>query len=222
MESSTEARGSLRWIREFVNDRPRMLDRAIDEASEGRLTTPVTWRSPLASDGYKEYWDRAFLDLIGVELAKRPLGDFWPRGGPHWDGLGLSDSGEPILVEAKANIAEVISSPSGAVADASKDSIAAALEETAEFLGATSTCDWSGTFYQYANRLAHLYLFREVNNIPAWLVSIYFIGDRDVRGPETEAEWRAAIQVLEGALGIRGHALLRYKLDVFVHVEDAR
>lgn len=222
MQSSPDARGSLRWIREFVNNRPRILDRAIDKASEGRLTTPVTWRSPLASDDYKEYWDQAFLDLVGVKLAKRPLQDFWPRGGPHWDALGRSDSGEAVLVEAKANIPEVISSPSGAVADASKEAIAAALRETAEFLGAKSTCDWSGTFYQYANRLAHLYLLREVNNVPAWLVSIYFFGDWDVSGPQTEAEWRAAIQVLEGALGLRGNALLRYKLDVFVHVAEGQ
>ena len=40
-----------------------------------------------------------------------------------------------------------------------------------------STCDWSGTFYQYANRLAHLYLLHELNDVDAWLVFVYFVGD---------------------------------------------
>ena len=216
-----DARGSLRWIREFVNVRPQVLDAAIHEASHGRLATPVQWLSPLAADDHREYRDQPFLDRLDISLPRRTLADFWPRGGPHWDALGLSNSNEPVLVEAKGHIAEIISTPSGATAEASRTAIAAALAETAEFLGAKSTCDWSGTFYQYANRLAHLYLLREVNGIPAWLVNVYFIGMGDPKGPETEVEWRAAIQVLQGALGITGHPLLSYKVDVFVEVGSA-
>ncbi len=32
-------------------------------------------------------------------------------------------------------------------------------------------------FYQYINRLAHLYLLRVLNKIPAYLVFVYFVND---------------------------------------------
>ena len=83
--------------------------------------------------------------------------------------------------------------------------IRSSLDKTAGFFGAKTSCDWSGTFYQYANRLAHLYLLNELNEIDSWLVFVYFVGDEDVRGPKSEAEWQAAIEVLHGALGLRRH-----------------
>ncbi len=117
----------------------------------------------------------------------------------------------------KANIPEVITPPSGAE-ESSLELIKASLEETADFLGGPSDRDWSGTYYQYANRFAHLYLLCELNGIAAWLVNVYFVGDGDVGGPETEAEWREALTVLEGALGLRRHPLSSRKIDVFIEV----
>ena len=48
--------------------------------------------------------------------------------------------------------------------------------------------DWSHCFYQYANRLAHLYLLRESNGLDAFLVFVYFVDDRTVpnRDPVSE------------------------------------
>jgi hypothetical protein len=93
------------------------------------------------------------------------------------------------------------------------------LAETADFFGADSTCDWTGTFYQYTNRLAHLYLLHELNAIDAWLLFVYFVGDSDVHGPDTVAEWKAALEVMYGALDLnRRHPLLRRRVDVFVDV----
>ena len=217
-QPSRDARGSLKWIQEFVNNRTADLDAAIHAASDGRIATPLSWRSPLAEDEFAEYRDQVFLDRLDIDLSSRPLADFWPRLGPQWDGLGTTAAGEPVLVEAKANIPEIVSPPSGA-ADRSLEQIRTSLRESAEFLGASSSCDWSGTFYQYANRLAHLYLLHEVNGIDSWLVFIYFIGDDDVGGPGSEAEFRAALTVLHGALGLRRHPLLLRCVDVFIDVE---
>ena len=217
-QPSGDARGSLKWIQEFVNNRTADLDAAIHTASDGRIATPLSWHSPLAEDEFAEYRDQVFLDRLDIDLSSRPLADFWPRFGPQWDALGTTAAGEPVLVEAKANIREIVSPPSGA-ADRSLEQIRTSLRESAEFLGASSSCDWSGTFYQYANRLAHLYLLHEVNGIDSWLVFIYFIGDDDVSGPGSEAEFRAALTVLHGALGLRRHPLLRRCIDVFIDVE---
>jgi len=170
-------KGSLRWIQEFVNDRAGELDRIIAKASQGRITTPIEWRSPRRDDDLAEYRDEAFLDLLGLALTRRPLEDFWPRQGPQWDALGRTGSGQSILVEAKANIPEVIS-PATAAGDPSRSRIEAALGETAAFLGVRSSCDWTGTFYQYTNRLAHLYLLSELNEVDAWLVLVYFMNNR--------------------------------------------
>ena len=74
-------RGSLRWIQEFVNDRPGVLDSAIVSASGQRIKGPIQWRSPLADDDYAEYRDDAFLEKLGIELEARPLAEFWPRRG---------------------------------------------------------------------------------------------------------------------------------------------
>lgn len=210
-------RGSLRWIQEFVNGRAPELQAAIQHASGDRIQGPIEWVSPLEEDGFAEYRDGSFLEKLGVELTKRPLDSFWPPKGPQWDALGRNACGASILVEAKANIPELITSPTGA-GSASKERIDAALKEVAEGLGTSASCDWSGTFYQYANRLAHLYLLSELNKLDCWLVFVYFIGDADVNGPQTEGEWKAALEVLHGALGLKRHAFLNRKVDVFLDV----
>lgn len=208
-------RGSLRWIQHFVNERAGELDEAIRSASGGGIETPIEWRSPLEDDDFAEYRDDAFLDRVGVTLQERSLESFWPRRGPQWDALGVDAEGAAILVEAKANIPEAISSPTGAGPD-SKERIDSALTEVADHLGVDATCEWSGTFYQYANRLAHLYLLHEMNGVDAWLVFVYFLGDSEVNGPQTDVEWRAALEVLHGALGLKRHRMLKRKVDVFL------
>jgi hypothetical protein len=176
----------------------------------------VEWRSPRADDGYAEYRDQAFLDLVGIALPKRRLDDFWPSGGPQWDALGRAASGEAILVEAKAHVAELLSSPTQAT-DTSAAMIRRALSEAASAFGVSSGPDWSRTFYQYANRVAHAWFLAEVNQVPVRLVFVHFIGDVDMDGPLTRREWEAAVTVLQGALGLRGR-MPRYVTDVFIDV----
>jgi hypothetical protein len=189
-------RGSQRWVQEFVNNAPGVLDLAIGLGG-------IRWVSPRSDDGFAEYRDEAFLARLGVELRRRPLGTFWPRLGPQWDALGIAASGEAVLVEAKSHIGELFSSPTRA-AGGSARLIRASLAETAASLGARPLADaWGGSLYQYANRLAHAHLLSRLNRVRARLVFLYFVGDRDMRGPETRAEWEAALQVVHGVLGLR-------------------
>ena len=210
-------KGSLKWIQEFVNYRSSDLDAAIQSASRDAIGIPIRWRSPLEEDQYAEYRDKMFLNRLGLSLRERRLDQFWPRRGPQWDALGIDTAGASVLVEAKAHVGEMLSPPTGA-GEKSRKLILKALKETEEYLGAESTCDWSGRFFQYANRLAHLYLLHALNDVDAWLVFVYFVGDAEMDGPQTEREWRAAIKVLEGALGLKRHKLLHRRVDVFIDV----
>ena len=210
-------KGSLKWIQEFVNHRSSALDAAIRSAAGDAIDTPIHWKSPLKEDQLAEYRDGDFLSRLGVSLPVRSLGNFWPERGPQWDALGVDTSGTAILVEAKAHLDEIFSTPTQA-GEASKQKIQLALKETENYLGVKSTCDWSGRFYQYANRLAHLYLLHAVNHVDAYMVFVYFVGDAEMGGPKTDGEWRAAIKVLEGALGLRRNKLFQRRVDVFVDV----
>jgi hypothetical protein len=191
---SPASKGSQRWIQWAVNCAPHLLDEQIGVG-------PIDWRSPLVSDQYAEYRDRAFLELLDVTLAKRPLEMFWPKGGPQWDALGRAKSGEAVLVEAKAHL-NGLYSPASAASEPSLARLQLALREAARGLGVANGFDWSKQFYQYANRLAHAYLLNVLNGVPARLVFVYFVGDADVSGPASRSEWEQAISTVHGALGL--------------------
>jgi hypothetical protein len=93
---------------------------------------------------------------------------------PVWDATGITSRGAPILLEAKAHIPEATSPASGA-SPRSMQLIEKSLERTRKYYSPRSTSTWSGTFYQYANRLAHQYFLRELNQIPSILVFLDFI-----------------------------------------------
>ena len=217
-DETKSARGSLRWLREAVNAESEVLDRSIRQACSLPATTKIEWRSPLEEDDYAEYRDHDFLALLGLELAHRPLGCFWPKRGPQWDALARTSTDQIILVEAKANIPEIVSPGTSASAE-SRTLIENSLAETKRHLAVPEDIPWSGRLYQYANRLAHLYLLRELNRVDAHLVFLYFTGATDVSGPETVKEWIAALTVAKGVLGLSGrHPLHRYVHDVFIDV----
>ncbi len=98
----------------------------------------------------------------------------------------------------------------------SRSLIEASLGATSEALGATPRAPWADVFFQYANRLAHLDFLRRVHGRPAWLVFVYFVGDTEMRGPKSQAEWRAALKVVKHVMGLpEKHALSRYVIDIF-------
>lgn len=43
---------------------------------------------------------------------------------------------------------------------------------------------------------------RESDNVPAFLVFVYFVGGAEMRGPSTVEEWKSAIRVLEWLFGL--------------------
>ena len=225
-------RGSRRWLQVLVNCRPKLLDDAIG-ASLPVVSGDIDWRSPLAADHYAEYRDQSFLDrLAGSPFYREPsrpqrdLSEFWPRFGPQWDGLAVTDKGQILLVEAKAHVAEMVTAPSQARGESAIARIQESLRTVKNFVNSKSQADWSATFYQYANRLAHLYWLREVNGHDAYLVNLFFLNDREMNGPSSVAEWQAAIQLQEVFLGVRqtSYALDpwvgAYVLDVFIDTND--
>jgi hypothetical protein len=165
IEQVPAIKGSQKWIQKLVNEKPDLLNSLIRTQIDLPETDTITWHSPLAEDGYAEYQDQTFLDLLDITLTKVPLSDFWPLKGPVWDGLGKSETGEVFLVEAKSHISEVLSPGTGAGVKSLKK-IKKSLDKTKSFLHSTTKHDWTSTFYQYTNRLAHLYLLRALNEIP--------------------------------------------------------
>ena len=130
----------------------------------------IHWLSPLCADNYREYYDQPFLDRLAIKLGKRSLASFWPPSGPRWDGLAKTNTGQIILVEAKSHTKELISSL-GAKNPCSRSQIRTSLAVTKAFVGSSSesSADWTAGVYQYANRLAHLYLLHSLNGLDAYL-----------------------------------------------------
>ena len=212
-------KGSQKWIQKLVNEKPNLVNSLIRTQINLPDTDKITWLSPLAEDGYAEYQDQAFLDFLGNKLPKVSLSDFWPSRGPVWDGLGKSKTGKLFLVEAKSHISEVLSPKTGA-GQKSLKKIKASLDDTKIFLNSNSEHDWTSTFYQYTNRLAHLYLLRALNEVPAYLVFVYFVNDKDMNGPKSIDEWNGALLLLTSYLGIGRHRLKQYIADIFIDIGE--
>ena len=228
-------RGSRKWLQALVNCRPGMLN----EAVSWRLPespVEIEWRSPLVEDHYAEYRDQSFVDRLSgsryfsvPSRSQQELSEFWPRFGPQWDALAVTGRGQILLVEAKAHIPEMVTAPTQARGESALERIRESLGRVKAFVNSKAPVDWSTSFYQYANRLAHLYWMREVNGHDAYLVHLYFTNDREMNGPCSAAEWQAAMRLQEVFLGVRqgaqaGYALDpwvgAYVLDVFIDVDD--
>lgn len=223
MNKNLARRGSKRWLQLTVNRCPNVIDEAIANAIDLEHGETIEWLSPLESDAFTEYRDRAFLKRLGINPQRRQLEDYWPLQGPVWDGLARTSGGLYLLIEAKANIPEFDTSPTGATGT-SLHKIRESLDETREFLGVRSKTDWSMCFYQYANRLAHLYFLRELNKVDAILVFVYFVGDTTVPGkdPVSHEGWQTAIGLATHHLGIRSQSpwIRKNVADVFIDVDD--
>lgn len=219
-KQKSNGKGSLKLIQTLVNEYSYVLNCKLSYITDKQ----VTWVSPLESDEYAEYRDAEFLEKLGVDAeVENQLNDFWPRNGPQWDALGKFRDNGALLVEAKANLPELESSPSSAINPISRQLIAQSLEKTKKYIGANVDADWSGRYYQYLNRIAHLYFLRVLHDVPAYLVMIYFIGDVSVDGPNSQKEWKAAIKRMHQALGIQNnHPLEPYILETFIHVNELK
>ena len=220
VEQGPASRGSQKWLQVLVNEHTQLADDLVGALLKIAQAESVRWLSPLKDDGYAEYRDQSFTERLGVSLDNVPLKAFWPKNGPQWDGLATTAQGDVIIVEAKSHIPELVTDATGAQGK-SLEKIRDSLDSTKRFVGSHSEADWSTCFYQYATRLAHLYFLRVVNKLPAYLLLVYFINDREKDGPSTRSEWEGAIRLMETFLGIREtHALSEYVLKAYVDVED--
>ncbi len=214
-------RGSQKWIQVAVNERPDLLNRYIQESLGPAASPAIQWKSPLKEDDYAEYSDQDALEKLRLEISRGALTEFWPERGPNWDALGVTDSGPVFLVEAKSHINE-LKSVCGAKGK-SLLQIEKALALTRDFLDVRAENvehRWLCDFYQYANRLAHLYFLREINHRDVYMVFVYFVNDTEMGGPSTIEEWKGAIRLVESLLGVHRHKLSQYIGDVFISVDD--
>jgi hypothetical protein len=215
-------KGSQKWLQILVKEHKPIFFREIArEMPHLKLNNldQIEWLSPLEKDGYVEYSDSAFIDQLRVELKNKPLVDFWPNGGAVWDGLARTEEDDLLLFEAKSHIGE-LKSFLKAEAKNSVKKISQSLTQAQEFLGVISHIEWAAPFYQYTNRLAHLYFLRELNKLPAYLVFVYFLNDSVMHGPSTKEEWRGALKLMKTLLGLSRHKLSKYMVDIFIDVNE--
>ena len=199
--------GSQLQIQIYVNRLQEKLNTAILNAlpSLAALDPTIRWTSPLEADNFAEYQDLAFLKAGGRECLDENLKDFWTRGGPVWDGLAIAEFGGnqgkhgTILVEAKSHVPEVYGNGCQA-SEVSRKKILAALDRTKQWLGVPQDSNWTGPLYQSANRLAHVYFFREVAKVPAWFVNVLFMNDP--HSPTSMDDWQKALPGIKEELGL--------------------
>ena len=213
-------KGSQKYIQKLINLNAHLINRKIIEAFDLKENLNIEWVSPLLNDHYAEYRDKDFLSRLGLDALREDLRKFWPRGGPQWDALAMGDD-NIFLVEAKSHISEIRSS-SRVKNPASVKLIEKSLSDTRKFIGSKTKADWLSYFYQYTNRLAHLYFLRELNKKKAFMVFIYFLSDSSMNGPETKEEWLGAISRMKEHLGINENELSPFIRDIFIDVKELK
>lgn len=192
--------GSQRWLQICIDKRPELLQSALRRAGALDRRETVQWASPLAVDKFKELRDEKAIRAAGL-TPKQPLTSFWPARGPVWDAIARTSAGAGLLVEAKAHIPEAASPATGA-GEASREKIKAALAEARRYYTRDSKVEWSGLFYQYANRLAYQYFLAKRNGLDSRLVFLYFVNADDVGGPVSADEWKGATRLIHAVLGL--------------------
>lgn len=194
--------GSQRLLQLAVNHRPELLHAALRKCGAVGRRESLCWVSPLAVENYCEYRDSTALGKLRLtQRIRKPLGEFWPARGCVWDALGIAGESRPILVEAKAHIPEAASPGTRALAK-SRALIESSLAAARRYFAPRSKAEWSGLFYQYANRLAYQFYFRQLNEVESSLVFLYFTNAVDMDGPTAEEEWQGASRLIHAVLGL--------------------
>jgi hypothetical protein len=121
-------------------------------------------------------------------------------------------------VEAKANIPEIMTNIQ-AKSKKAISQIEKSLFETKKYLNCQSGLNWEHGFYQYANRIAHLYFLRRICSVNAFIVFIYFLNGH-TRLLTSRKEWNGVIKLQKQLLGLRRHKLQQYVADVFIDVNQ--
>ena len=212
-EQNKNAHGSLKDIQVLINDKNDLINLELKKHLKYDIT--VNWVSPLKNDNYSEYRDNDFLKILCINKLNIPLNNFWPKNGPQWDALGKSND-KYFIVEAKVNIPE-LKSPGTKASEKSIKLIEKSLNDVKNYLNIDSSYNWMEMYYQYTNRIAHLYYLRVLNNLNAFLIFIYFLNDSSVNGPKSISEWESEIIELQKKIGLKnGNVLSNYIFDIFI------
>jgi hypothetical protein len=206
-------------MQQVVETNPALLEDKLRPAAKCSPEVSFEWKSPLRSDDWAEYRDRGFLESLGLGRLAPKLADFWPARGPQWDALAGCSDGKVFVIEAKAHSAELVSSCKAG--DKSKAKIRRAFQVAKAYFGAKPDADWCKGFYQYANRLAHLYFLREIGGVNAHLGFVYFMNDTDMRGPASRDEWEKALKGVHKALGLQERWTHPAVHDLFIDVSNS-
>lgn len=209
--------GSQYWIQTLVQENSELINEPIAKACDVEAKD-VVWYSPLAADSWAEHRDQSFIDTLRVVTERQKLADFWPARGPQWDALGTAGA-QPLLCEAKAHLPEMLSPACGASLK-SRTQITRSFLRVQLDLNIACKIDWLGVGYQYVNRLAHLYFLREVNQIPAHLIFLYFCNDPTLKNPANADEWKGAVRLFESLMGTSSHRLRRFVHHIHVDLTD--
>lgn len=217
IKQKSDSRGSLKCIQDLINCNPSCINTLIFDVFEELANDEIIWVSPLQNDNYSEYRDHSFIDIVGLIPKEIQLERFWPKGGPQWDALAITSTKKVILVEAKANVREIRTTGTKAK-ELSKKLIGKSLTELKDFLEINNDVDWSSTYYQYTNRIAHLFYLREKCNVPVYLINIYFINDKTHIATKRE-KFELALKKLKNHLGLESHKLDPFIATIFINNE---
>jgi hypothetical protein len=228
-------KGSKRHICWYVNEAPDQLDAALFSASPslaGAAASEPTWVSPLADEGYEEFWNERFLERLELlDDHLEAFREFWPfkpwvngkvnpRGTPHWDALArvpLADGTYgAVMVEAKAHRGELVKRNDKSKADAaSLKKITKSLAVARDYYGVAATAPaWESRYYQFCNRLAHLWWMNEQANVPAWVVWLLIVDDPVWRDRMTAPQWHDAFEAIKRDVGLSSRHGLADRISV--------
>jgi hypothetical protein len=171
-------------------------------------------------------------EIVGIDFLKNERLDlvmkwksFWPQTGnqQNWDAVGrmeIDGIENWLLIEAKAHIEEIKSDCGAKEPALSK--INSALKTAFDHFGLLPNHDLKKGYYQYANRIAVLYFLRE-NGIPAKLLFIYFIGDKNPykldKCPKSKEEWKESLRAQNEWLGLDPEKKKEIGIyELFLHV----
>lgn len=193
----------------------------------------IKWFSPISDSNYREFYDNSFNEgrfnkkepTFWEGIPKPDFNEFWPKGGPHWDGIAVvtqkNGNKSLILVEAKAHKKE-LSSNCGAK-ESSRSRIKERLEKTKKEEHLSGE-DWMKKFYQFANRLTFLLHLRKSTNNAAFLY-ILFANDPywDKKDPTHAEVWKEAVGEEREYFGIEPEYCKNHCIyDVIVDLNETR
>jgi hypothetical protein len=130
-----------------------------------------------------------------------------------------NNSGKIILVEAKAYIEEAVDYCTKASPE-SRKRIESSIEQAKNAFSANPDASWNNPFYQYANRLAHLYFLTDLNELDAYLLFVAFADAPDVPAPCTVEQWQGAYRLITKCLGLSDNLLQRRVGHLIWSVQD--